>query len=69
MDLREYDTPEVESALIAVSSDPATPDLVASSAGESLGEVWRRRGGVNAKVLASLRSDARSEAEAVLSLP
>ena len=69
MALYQYDTPEVEAALIAIASDLATPALVASSAGESLGVLWTRRGAVNADAMARLRSDARSEAAAVLSLP
>jgi hypothetical protein len=62
MDLAAYDAPEAEDALIHVGTDPSTPSLTAASCGESLAEIWLRKGKYNLAALKQLRSEARDEA-------
>ena len=66
MDLSSYSEPEVEDALFKAACDPATPEKVLASCGESLAEIWVRRGQCNMRVLDSLSPTARSEALAYL---
>ena len=66
MDLSSYSEPEAEDALVRAGSDPTTPEIVLSSCGESLAEIWVRRGQFNRRVLDSLSPAARSEALAYL---
>jgi hypothetical protein len=67
MDLSTYDDPEVEEALIRVGVEPSTPRSVAASCGESLAEIWLRKGKLNLSALKLLRSEARDEALALIS--
>ena len=62
MELGQFDHIDVETVLIAVASDENESGLVASSAGESLGEIWARRRRIPVDVLTKLRPDARREA-------
>jgi hypothetical protein len=66
MDLSAYSGSEVEAALLRAGCDPTTPDLVAASCGESLAELWMRRGAIDAAALESLPPAARAEAVALL---
>ncbi len=66
MDLSAYSGSEVESALLRAACDPATPELVAEACGESLAELWIRRGAVDLHALELLPPAARAEARAVL---
>ena len=66
MDLSSYSEPEVEDALVKAGCDPTTPEIVLASCGESLAEIWIRRGQFNRRVLDSLSPVARSEALAYL---
>src|SRR5687767_12930269 len=62
MDLAAYDEPEVEDALIRVGIDLSAPRSVVASCGESLAEIWIRKGKLNVAALKRLRSEARDEA-------
>jgi hypothetical protein len=66
MNLAAYDNPEVEDALISVGVEPSTPSSVAASCGESLAEIWMRKGKLNLTALKLLRSEARNEAVALI---
>jgi hypothetical protein len=66
MDLSAYSEPEVEAALLHAARDPATPESVVASCGESLAELWVRRGAIGSDALESLPPSAREEAEAYL---
>jgi hypothetical protein len=62
IDLAAYDEPEAEDALIRVGADSSTPSLIAASCGESLAEIWLRKGKYNLAALKQLRREARDEA-------
>jgi hypothetical protein len=66
MDLAAYDDSEVEDALIRVGVEPSAPGAVAASCGESLAEIWLRRGKMNLAALKRLRREARNEALALI---
>ncbi len=66
MDLSAYSGSEVETALLRAACDPATPELVAASCGESLAELWIRRGAIDSSALESLPPVPRAEAVALL---
>ena len=40
MDLRVFDEPEAEEALLTVAEDPTTDPMLAERCAESLGEIW-----------------------------
>jgi hypothetical protein len=54
IDLGKYDEPEALAALIDIGSDPATPDVVLWSCGESIAYIWLR-------TAERLRPEARRE--------
>jgi hypothetical protein len=62
MDLSLYDDPEVERALVETATDPITDAAVAGSCGESLAEIWDRRGHPDLAALHRLPGEARSGA-------
>ena len=66
MDLSAYSGSEVEAALLSAACDPAIPEMVAASCGESLAEIWIRRGAIDSGALESLPPVARAEAVALL---
>ena len=66
MDLATYDNPEVEDALIRAGVELSTPGAVAASCGESLAEIWMRKGQLHPTALKLLRSEARNEAVALI---
>lgn len=66
MYLHKYDTVETERALLVVASDPNAPEMVVASCGESLGEIWKRRGHFSQADLNRLLPTARVEALAIL---
>jgi hypothetical protein len=66
MDLATYDNPEVEDALIRMGVEPSTPSSVVASCGESLAEIWMRKGKLNLTALKRLRREARNEAVALI---
>ena len=66
MDLSEFATPAVESALLAVAIDLHAPAVVRDSCGESLALIWLRLGAVPEAVLQSLPEPACSAAIARL---
>jgi hypothetical protein len=59
MDLAQHDEPAALDALIVVASDAAADPELLDSCGESIAEIWARRGCADAKVLARLRDEAR----------
>jgi hypothetical protein len=54
MDLSEYDGADVEAALAHVACDPAADEMIADSCGESLAEIWCRKGQLDEAVLLRL---------------
>lgn len=66
MDLSGYDSEAVENALARVACDQAVPEIVRASCGESLAEIWVRRGNVNHQILAALSGVPKVEALARL---
>ena len=51
MDLGSFDAERVENALVRVASDKTTDEDLADACGESLAEVWCRKGNVTKAVL------------------
>ncbi|ABM20276.1 hypothetical protein SAMN04487868_11648 [Marinobacter salarius] len=66
MDLSRHDSEAVESALALIACDQKVPETVRASCGESLAEIWIRRGQVNHQVLAALSGASKNEALARL---
>lgn len=62
MGLRGYDEPEAEEALAKVSIEGEAPDIVLASCGESLAEIWCRKGKINMEILERLTGIVRAEA-------
>ena len=54
MDLGVYDREDVEAALAHVACDPAADESIVDSCGESLAEIWCRKGQVNEAILVRL---------------
>ena len=59
MDLYEYDEPEVEEALLSVVLDHADEEIVIESAGESLYQIWQRKGKHDASLVTSMHPSAQ----------
>ena len=59
MDLGRYDEPEALDALVVVASDSDEDPQLLDSCGESIAEIWARRGGIDGEVLARVRDEAR----------
>ena len=68
MDLANFDGDEVELALAQVASDIASDPDLAETCGESLAELWARRGRVNAEILRALSPPSRDIAIATLAV-
>lgn len=66
MDLGMYDEEEAELALLAVASDSHTDPLLADSCGESLAEIWCRKGKVPRGRLQPLTASALQSAFATI---
>ena len=66
MYLADSDEPEAFSSLALVGSDLATPKVLAWSCGESLGEIWCRRGQVDHDVFMRLTPPAQQEAKDII---
>jgi hypothetical protein len=66
IDLSGYDDESVESALALVACDLSVPEIVRASCGESLAEIWIRRGSVNHRLLQELSGASKMEALACL---
>ena len=58
-DLGRYDEPEAEEALIKKATDLSIDDDLADVCGESLAEIWCRRGVIDQEILARLHPVAR----------
>ncbi len=61
MDLSSYDEPEAEAALISVATDPDVDEIVAWSVGESLAEIWCRKGRMDRTAISRFSGPALSE--------
>lgn len=59
MDLGAYDEPEAEEALLKVVLDPTEEEEIADSAGESLWQIWERKGKRDAAAVARMHPAAR----------
>jgi hypothetical protein len=59
MDLAGFDEPEALNALIAIASAAEEDPLLLDSCGESIAEIWARRGAVDPEVIARVRAEAR----------
>lgn len=44
MDLRQFDEPEVEAALLKIALNQSEEEMIIDSAGDSLREIWARKG-------------------------
>ena len=66
MELGAFDNPEVEEALAAVAADPQSDSELADPCGESLAQIWIRKGTVNPGIWERLQPAARDVAEALL---
>jgi hypothetical protein len=44
MDLRQFDEPEVEAALLKIALDQSEEEVIIDSARDSLREIWERKG-------------------------
>ncbi|WP_379157948.1 hypothetical protein [Paenibacillus sp. sgz5001063] len=62
MDLGKFDGEDVIRILVQVASDPSTEEMVCSSCGESLADIFMRRGIIDNDLLKKLRPEAFSEA-------
>lgn len=66
MDLGAFDQSEVESALLLVASSPDTPAVVCASSGESLAQIWVRRGSIKMQCYRNLCQPAKAEVESYI---
>jgi len=66
MDLAAFDTPEALAALVAVATDPNEDAMLLDSCGESVAEIWVRRGKIDEEVLDGMARPAQEVAVATL---
>lgn len=66
MDLGKFDGEDVVRILVEVASDPSTEEMVCSSCGESLAEIFIRRGFIENDLLKKLRPEALCEATGLI---
>ena len=66
MDLGEADADRALEALVKVGSDPSTDETVLASCGESIGQIWVRRGTRSRESWDALQPAARSELQGYL---
>lgn len=66
INLGQYDEDRVLTTLLEVASDPAEEELVLSSAGESIAQIWLRCRRVDVDKLTGLQPIAKHEAIALL---
>lgn len=59
MDLGEFDEPAVEEALLKVVLSPTEDEGIADSAGESLWQIWSRKGKRDTNLIALMHPAAR----------
>jgi len=69
IDLGKYDDTEAFAALVEAAMDPDEHWSVVASAGESIGQIWRRSGTLDSELLSQLRPEARQEIRGLLRLP
>lgn len=59
MDLAAFDEPAAEEALLKIVLDPSEDEELVDSAGESLHEIWTRKGKHDASAVARMHPAAR----------
>ena len=64
--LGAYDDPRAFEALVKVATDRGSPDYLLETSGESIAQIWLRRGAFHGKVLETLVGPARDEAVALI---
>ena len=64
MDLSQYNSPEVMDALIEIAKNPNMAEILHSSCGESIAEIWARNNQYNQDIINQLCPAAKSELEA-----
>ena len=60
MDLCSFDEPEVEEALLKIVLDRDEYEILVDSAGESLREIWNRKGYFNNELVIKMHPSAKS---------
>ena len=60
MDLCSFNEPEVEEALLKIVLDHGEYEILVDSAGESLKEIWDRKGYVNNELARKMHPSAKS---------
>jgi hypothetical protein len=66
--MTDYDEPEVEVALFRVASDPTEEDDMAESCGESVAEIWCRKGTLKIDAIRQLKLAALNEALGIIAV-
>lgn len=66
MDLSEYDDAVALQALIQIAQDPNEDEMLHSSAGESIGQIWHRKGEFNDALFDSFTRISRKEVAAAM---
>ncbi|MHA6763186.1 hypothetical protein [Streptacidiphilus sp. PAMC 29251] len=61
MDLSASDDPRAREVLVEIAANPGSDDILAASAGESLGEIAARTGALTDEEVGLLRPDAATE--------
>jgi hypothetical protein len=59
MDLAGFDDPEAEEALTTVAQDLADDEDIVDRAGESLAEIWKRKGKWDSGIVAQMHPESR----------
>ncbi|RMH44327.1 MAG: hypothetical protein D6694_05950 [Gammaproteobacteria bacterium] len=67
MDLGEFDDARALNALYQVASNHAEDETLAASCGESIAQIWLRRGVCDEQILEALHPSARREILALIS--
>jgi hypothetical protein len=60
MDLGSFDEPEVENALLKIILNHNEDEVLVDSAGESLKEIWQRKGQIKEDLVKKMHPAARS---------
>ena len=67
MDLGEFDDERALSALYMIANNHAEDETLAASCGESIAQIWLRRGACDEQILETLHPSASSEVLALVS--
>jgi hypothetical protein len=66
MDLSAFDSPEALDALVRVATDAAEDAIILDSCGESIAEIWVRKGQIDVEALDRMARPAQHSALAIL---